>query len=388
MGPGLWLGLASVASAAPNGSLAAGPYVGAVFGRREPVGVSWGLRVSGYALVQGNAFCPNLGDPPIGLGAAATFGLRNLGRPRVTLAAGVGAGSHRSGLPIDVLVEGGLAIGAEGPSFHGEGLVGTFPAYASVRTDPGLGELVVVQGGVAYLGLLTSPGICKPGRPTRTAAGAPREATAVVERPGDERAGTWLDDAGAEGEAVAAFVGLAAELAACGAPAALVGAAWSAAADEVRHTQAAARWAGRFGAVAALALPAPVVRAPDRVRLAVEAFVDGVVGEGLAADEARWAAAHAKDPLLAAHHARIAADEARHAALGGAIVRWAQATGGDEVRDALRPLRDAAAPTPRDTVAGHVPRRTRRALASRRVAWAGRWLGAALAGFTPAPDAP
>ncbi len=63
------------------------------------------------------------------------------------------------------------------------------------------------------------------------------------------------------------------------------------------------------------------------LRLAVESWEDGCLGEGLAAERAR----RSRGPV----NARIARDEQRHADLAWSVLAWALAEGGRPVRDAV-----------------------------------------------------
>lgn len=127
-----------------------------------------------------------------------------------------------------------------------------------------------------------------------------------------------------EYSSVWAFLRLAAELAAVGAPAALIARALDAADDEVRHAEQCARAAG---GVALAALPAELARPRFTARspralavLAAEAWREGCIEEGAAAEEARLAAGEAT--ANAAMLAAIAADERRHAELSWAVLAW------------------------------------------------------------------
>lgn len=155
----------------------------------------------------------------------------------------------------------------------------------------------------------------------------------------DDVVSGWLEAARAEAASVPAFERLAIELRIAGAPESLARDAEASAADEVRHANAAlaeaARRAGR-----PIAVPYPETRArfaqpsPEALRLlAVEAYVDGCIGEGAAA----YRAAHsrANDAVTARHLQTIAREEAEHAALAWRILEWAVAVGGDDVRDAV-----------------------------------------------------
>jgi hypothetical protein len=126
-----------------------------------------------------------------------------------------------------------------------------------------------------------------------------------------------------EDAAVTAFDRMRAELAALGAPPALVSAAARATRDEVRHAATMAKLATagcREGVVTR-----PRIR-PARRRsaaaVAAENAAEGCVRETYGALVARWQSVHAGDVTLRSAFSRIAADEARHAALSWAVARW------------------------------------------------------------------
>jgi len=121
------------------------------------------------------------------------------------------------------------------------------------------------------------------------------------------------------------FLRLAEELAAVGAPAALIAAALDAADDEVRHAELCAAAAG--GAELSrlpmsAARPRFTARSPEALAiLAAEAWCEGCLNEGAAAEEARLVAAEttgATRSMLAS----IARDEAGHAELSWAVLAW------------------------------------------------------------------
>ncbi len=121
------------------------------------------------------------------------------------------------------------------------------------------------------------------------------------------------------------FLRLAQELAAVGAPAALVAAALDAADDEVRHAELCAAAAG---GVALLPLPMAAARPRFTARsthalavLAGEAWREGCLNETAAAEEARLAAGEAQGAAPEMLRA-IAADEDRHAELSWAVLAW------------------------------------------------------------------
>ncbi|MCB9529902.1 MAG: ferritin-like domain-containing protein [Myxococcales bacterium] len=134
----------------------------------------------------------------------------------------------------------------------------------------------------------------------------------------------WQGIAALEHASVASFARTTLQLLALGAPAELVLDTQRAAADEVEHARLAyglaAAYAGRPLGPAPLPL-ADLALATDR-RDVITALIDeGCVGETLGAAEAQAIAA-AADPTVAAVGDRLAADEARHAALAWRTLRW------------------------------------------------------------------
>lgn len=125
----------------------------------------------------------------------------------------------------------------------------------------------------------------------------------------------------AEAASVVAFDSMRDELAQHGAPEALLRAAERASRDEVRHARIMARRARAHGA----AIPRVQVRrraSRSLESIARENAVEGCVNETFGALVAAWQAQHAPDADLRRAFARIAADEARHAALSWAVARW------------------------------------------------------------------
>jgi hypothetical protein len=146
-----------------------------------------------------------------------------------------------------------------------------------------------------------------------------------------------------EAASIAAFDRLARELAAHGAPAALVARARAARRDEIRHAKTVRALARRFGAepraTRARKLP---VRSP--LAIAIENAVEGCVFETLGAAVATFQAARAEDAAVRAAFARVAEDERRHAALAWAVDAWLATLCSAEERDAIeRARRDARA---------------------------------------------
>lgn len=160
------------------------------------------------------------------------------------------------------------------------------------------------------------------GRPVRDRGRRRREpAAAPAER--------WRRAAVDEHMAATAFEGVARDLERLGAPTDLVGRCRSAAADERRHARTCLALAGASGAPLPEVSPPAAVTGEGRtaalVRVALEAHVDGVVNEGRAAAELRRTAVRLRasgEVARATVVDGIAADEERHAALNGDIVRW------------------------------------------------------------------
>lgn len=177
-----------------------------------------------------------------------------------------------------------------------------------------------------------------------TAARSRSDADAVPSSraPHPAAAQAWLRDASDEYASVASFARAALELMAVGAPAELVEGCHRAALDEVRHARVCAEIAWSLGAPHehAIQVPAVAPRTATLAQVAADTFVEGCVGESIAASMLRLAAERCDDVELRARIEGIADDEERHAALAWRTVRWALEVGGDEVAAALR---DAAA---------------------------------------------
>ncbi|HWE23047.1 MAG TPA: hypothetical protein VG496_03820 [Myxococcales bacterium] len=165
-------------------------------------------------------------------------------------------------------------------------------------------------------------------------------------------ASAWLDDARAEFASVPAFLRLAAELTAAGAPLELRGAALAAAHDERHHALAAfamaSRWAHSPFAVQPLDAQPRFDRPSESVlrQLAIEAWQDGCLGEGAAALCARFGLARVRDEQARQVLARIAPDEERHAELSWSILAWCCKTGDASVRDTVAEVARSPAPMP------------------------------------------
>jgi hypothetical protein len=164
----------------------------------------------------------------------------------------------------------------------------------------------------------------------------------------------WTTDASLEHASIAAFGALALDLIALGAPPSLVGRTHRAALDEVAHAQDCFALASAYAGEARSAAAFPEVRAArphesdaHRLRrLAVEAAVDGCVGEGAAAEIARAMAEAATDPVVAAVLARIARDEQEHADLAWDVLAWCLERGETDLLQSVRGALPASASEP------------------------------------------
>ena len=147
---------------------------------------------------------------------------------------------------------------------------------------------------------------------------------------------TWLEAA-----AVVAFRRVESDLVALGAPTELIVAAQRAQADEIRHAREASALARRFGGVERpLEVAPPVER--DAFAIALENAVEGCVRETYGALAAAYQAKRAEDPAIRAFFARIAPDEANHAALSHDIAAWLEPQLTTEERAHIATAKDAA----------------------------------------------
>jgi hypothetical protein len=167
-------------------------------------------------------------------------------------------------------------------------------------------------------------------------------------------ASAWLREARMEHASIAAFARLSLELIALGAPAALLGWTHSAAADEVTHAEMtfalASRYAGRDLGPAPFAAARAMTATGDPFALALETFVDGCIGETVAACTAQAAAQTARDPAVRAVQQRIADDESRHAELAWATLAFCYRRAGSGLDAPLRAALSHAQAEDRDGV--------------------------------------
>lgn len=152
-------------------------------------------------------------------------------------------------------------------------------------------------------------------------------------------AALWQVDAQDEHASVAAFARATLELLAVGAPPDLVFASQQASLDEIRHARTCLTFAARYATPRAPGpLPGLAPRGGGLVALACNTFLEGCVGETIAALAAGRAARGCAHLDIADALAAIAEDETRHAELAWSTVAWAVRTGGRDVVDALREL--------------------------------------------------
>lgn len=148
----------------------------------------------------------------------------------------------------------------------------------------------------------------------------------------------WTLAAREEHTSIAAFERLALALQAHGAPRSLIDGAHTAALQEADHAARCFALASAFAGHSLVPGPLAIADAPTPtlVTLAVEALVDGCVGEGTGAREAQMLAAEGLTlESLQATFAVIARDEAEHEALSWDVLTWCLAVGGAPVRAAV-----------------------------------------------------
>ncbi|WP_437875771.1 hypothetical protein [Sorangium sp. So ce513] len=152
-----------------------------------------------------------------------------------------------------------------------------------------------------------------------------------------ELARRWAERGQSEHASVASFGRFALGLMALGAPPELLEAAHRAAIDEVRHARLALAVASAYAGEPVGVGPLPLHGALDDVgsleSLTLATVAEGCVGETLSAIEAEVAAQTAEAPAVRMALQAIARDEARHAELAWAFVRWAVAVGGAGLRE-------------------------------------------------------
>ncbi len=166
--------------------------------------------------------------------------------------------------------------------------------------------------------------------------------TLLAELGAEERAGLaalWTADGLAEHASVASFARFTLQLLALGAPPQLVADACRAQIEEVGHARTTLALAAAYGGPVgpgALPIEGAMIGATDREAVLVATFIEGCVGETIAAAELELAAQGCADPAVAATLKALAADEQRHAALAWRTVQWLlRAEDGTGLRGAL-----------------------------------------------------
>lgn len=154
----------------------------------------------------------------------------------------------------------------------------------------------------------------------------------------------WVEDARMEHASIVSFARAALELQAVAAPAELLAEVAQAGLDEVEHARLcfglAARFSGRAREPGVLMPPPP--RAAELVRLALDTFIEGCVGETIATLVATRAARHCQDASVSAVLERIADDEGRHAALAWRTIHWLLDGAGERREELVRALAEQA----------------------------------------------
>lgn len=307
----------------------AGLFVGYTFGD-EP-GIDWGVEAFATRHFRKVASCGD-NDPRSGLGPLLRFSALNVSRFAVTGAAHVGGEAARSFIAADLELGGTVAVARDralGSLHTGVTLESImFNVYARQEW---LLKSYSVGAGARFIPTFGLPGFCEVGRAFRDDGGGARSRKARASERFDGRcpdAARWAARTRDECSSILAFLQLALELVDEGAPGALVARALRCAEQELSHTWAAAALASRFGgALLAPRSPAPrfrrrLPRRQQLARLACEGWVDGCLNEGLAALIAAVEARDATDAEEASVSAKIARDEAEHAALALDVVRW------------------------------------------------------------------
>jgi len=210
--------------------------------------------------------------------------------------------------------------------------------------------------------------------------GAEPELAGLTPSVRERLAAAWTRVGLMEHASIAAFARFTLELLAFGAPAELVASAGRAMSDETEHAKLAFALASAYAGAPVGPGPLCIDGSLNQVELepcVVNAFLEGCLGETVAALEAREAAELASDPAVRSVLLRVADEEARHALLAFEFVKWAlprasaslrralEATLETELERAVRALETApkAGPGEAELVAhGVLPERRRREL--------------------------
>ncbi|HRI63792.1 MAG TPA: hypothetical protein PK156_06125 [Polyangium sp.] len=206
------------------------------------------------------------------------------------------------------------------------------------------GAIFATQFGVVEGRPLRVPGESSPIAAPLVARGVRHGRQRISDTHESTRAGLfarWAKAATEECASIPAFLALARDLSRASAPARLVRAARRAAHEEANHTRLCTNLANEHAdtLIEARRPNVPVSMETNEEallrRLALEAFWDGCVGEGVAAAVARRSASRAKDESTRLALQTIAHDEAGHAALARDILEYCLSAGGRPIRHAL-----------------------------------------------------
>jgi len=313
----------------------------------------WSLSAFRTQLLDGeNHTCSS--EARTALGPVVSVGALGRSAPRVSLMGFLGREAGRGQVAFGSELGLTYRFGErEGLGIHAALVPSLVIFHVAVQREFLLGE-TGLGGGVWYEMPYGEAGICVEGRALRGADSAVKRLEPAIVRDRGARTACLAPelalralarDAQAECESIAAFVQLALELVELDAPKRLIERTLLAAEQELEHARSVASLAARFGASVTPVFPRFAPRAAASTsdalaRLAVESYVDGVIGEGWAARRAGDGARTAADPTTRAVRARIARDEARHAELGWQLIDFALAAGGPRVAEVLSAARD------------------------------------------------
>lgn len=305
-----------------------GVFMGYAWGKES--GFEWGFETTATHHFKHLPACSS--ESRAGFGPVLRVAMLGTRRVAFTAALHGGGESTRNVLAFDGELGGTLALGERGlqGGVHTALLFETL-VFNMYGRQSWLMSSYSMGGGIRYAPTFGELGRCSEGRPFRNAAGRAQSATVHAASPAVNRcreARRWAKRAAEEHASVTAFLQLAHELLTLDAPLELVARALDAAEEELGHAWAASALASRFAESPVVTI-APRLEAREAqsrsaalCRLARESWLDGCLNEGLAARIAAVEAAESNDPGEAAVCARIAHEEAGHAALSLDILRW------------------------------------------------------------------
>lgn len=350
-------------ASADENNAGAGIHLELAFERGGKLGFGWGVDLFATRVFDPGGFCSS--EARSAVGPLVQFGMIGGHAPRLVVGGYAGKESERIGPAIGGELGATFRFGPEAGFGIHTALVPSLAFLSMYGRAEWLLDDYGLGAGFRYPTPFGETGSCVEGRALRDGASRAVRGAASLSRRGERprhpaaanRAGhvdclapelaaaAFADDAQRELESVPAFLQLAFELAYLGAPPALVESALASAEQELLHALLMTALAEKCAPVSVRPrYPATPLRAPlsgpaGLARLAVESYVDGCIGEGVAAARAAEGARTAQAPLLAAARRRIARDEAAHAALGWSIVRYALGAGGATVAEALAQAR-------------------------------------------------